>query len=126
MNYIFILPCMFFLHIVDDYYLQGILASLKQKSNWEKMDGYSEFYKHDYIAALLAHSFSWSFMVHCPIVFYFNGNFSIMNYFLSLIAQAVIHAFIDNEKANKKNINLVFDQVLHSLQICLTWLAFLQ
>ena len=33
---IFMLLFMVFLHIVDDYYLQGILASMKQKQWWLK------------------------------------------------------------------------------------------
>ena len=32
---LFILLCMIFCHIIDDYYLQGILASMKQKSWWK-------------------------------------------------------------------------------------------
>ena len=33
---ILVLFLMLFLHVVDDYYLQGILASMKQKSWWQK------------------------------------------------------------------------------------------
>lgn len=33
---LFVLFSMFFLHIVDDYYLQGILAKMKQKSGGKK------------------------------------------------------------------------------------------
>lgn len=36
MNNCFLLLLMIFLHIVDDYYLQGILASMKQKEWWNK------------------------------------------------------------------------------------------
>lgn len=36
MNNCFLLLLMIFLHIVDDYYLQGILASMKQKEWWHK------------------------------------------------------------------------------------------
>ena len=36
MSKIFILLFMIMMHIVDDYYLQGILASMKQKSWWMK------------------------------------------------------------------------------------------
>ena len=35
-HYLLILIGMFFLHIVDDYYLQGCLAQMKQQSWWEK------------------------------------------------------------------------------------------
>ena len=43
---------MLFLHIVDDYYLQGFLASAKQKSWWEKNEP-NKMYSKDYIIALL-------------------------------------------------------------------------
>lgn len=62
---IFILFTMIFCHIVDDYYLQGWLASAKQKSWWEK-NAPEKLYKYDYLAALFMHSFSWSFMIMLP------------------------------------------------------------
>lgn len=39
---------MIFLHIVDDYYLQGILAQMKQKKFW-KEQAPDVKYKYDYI-----------------------------------------------------------------------------
>lgn len=32
-----------------------------------------------------------------------------------------IHMYVDNEKANKETINLVEDQIIHLIQIFLTW-----
>ena len=58
---------MLFCHIVDDYYLQGWLASAKQKKWWEQ-NASNPLYKNDYIMALVEHAFSWTFMVHVPIV----------------------------------------------------------
>lgn len=66
---LFILLCMLFLHIVDDYYLQGWLASAKQKSWWEK-NSPDKLYKHDYLIALFMHSFSWTFMIMLPLTMY--------------------------------------------------------
>ena len=57
-----ILILMLFAHIVDDYYLQGWLASAKQKKWWEK-NAPDKLYKFDYIMALFMHSFSWTFMI---------------------------------------------------------------
>lgn len=62
MKYFIILISMIFCHIVDDYYLQGWLASAKQKSWWEK-NAPDDLYKHDYMMALFMHSFSWTFMM---------------------------------------------------------------
>lgn len=110
--------CMIFCHIVDDYYLQGILASMKQRSWWEKQAP-DEMYKHDYLVALLMHAMSWSFMVMLPLLIYFKFEPSAL--FLVLwVANTVIHAVIDNLKANKRKINLIQDQTLHVVQIIVT------
>ena len=61
MNSIFILLLMIFLHIVDDYYLQGWLASAKQKKYWQD-NAPEKLYKYDYDWALIMHSFSWTYM----------------------------------------------------------------
>lgn len=49
---------MLFCHIVDDYYLQGILASMKQKAWWKKQESYSEKYENSWVVALFMHAFS--------------------------------------------------------------------
>ena len=70
---IIILLIMLFLHIVDDYYLQGILTKLKQKSWWEE-NAPNKLYKHDYIIALIEHAFSWTFMIMLPFtIMYVTG-----------------------------------------------------
>ena len=66
MNNCFLLLLMIFLHIVDDYYLQGILASMKQKEWWHKAAP-EKMYRYDYIVALIMHGFSWAFMIMLPI-----------------------------------------------------------
>ena len=114
----FILLCMLFAHVVDDYYLQGILAQMKQKAWWKD---YARFYRYDYIAALVAHAFSWSFMIMLPIMWHYG--WALQPRFLgAYLVNMIIHAFIDNLKANKYSINLVQDQCIHVLQIILTWI----
>lgn len=122
-NKIFILLTMMFLHIIDDYKLQGILASMKQKKWWEEQKEYKELYKYDYLPALILHSFSWTFMIMLPIVF--SLNFNIGWWSIAYIANMIIHAFIDDLKANKFKINLVVDQTIHIVQIIITWLIFI-
>lgn len=117
---LFILLCMIFLHIIDDYYLQGILGNLKQKSWWES-NYPDKLYKHDYLMALFMHSFSWSFMIMLPItigVILFGGTW----YPLLYIFNIVIHFYIDDLKANKRKINLIQDQCIHLIQIIITWI----
>ena len=114
---------MIFAHIVDDYYLQGILASMKQKSWWEKQ--YTslrdeEFYGKDYIVALIMHGLSWSIMISLPIFFFTNWNPYNIVYFM-IIFNTILHAVTDNQKANAKSINLWQDQLIHLSQILITW-----
>lgn len=114
---------MVFCHIVDDYYLQGWLASAKQKSWWEK-NSPDELYKHDYIAALFMHSFSWTFMIMLVPTIYiilFGGKY----YPLVFVVNLIIHMITDNLKANAKVINLCQDQLIHMIQIIGTFIVFI-
>ena len=109
---------MIFLHIVDDYYLQGILASMKQKAWWQKQESYCDKYKHDYIVALIIHAFSWAFMITLPFILSKTGDLWVT---ISVLLNACIHFIVDDLKANKKKINLIQDQAVHFAQIMLTW-----
>lgn len=122
MNQVFIFLWMIFFHIVDDYYLQGWLASAKQKSWWEK-NAPEDLYKHDYIWALIMHSFSWAFMIMLPIAYMLG--FAITKIFVIVfVFNVAFHAVIDDQKANRKTINLWHDQLFHMMQIVLTFVLF--
>ena len=117
-NNIFIVLLMIFFHIVDDYYLQGWLASAKQKKYWQ--ENAPEFlYKYDYIWALIMHSFSWSFMIMLPIAYIQHFNISLL-FLIMFSVNLVIHALVDDLKANKRKINLWADQLIHIWQIVFT------
>lgn len=105
---------MIFLHIVDDYYLQGILAKMKQREWWEK-NYPDQKYDFDYLVGLFMHAFSWTFMIMLPAML--NGYFPLWLFGLNVI----IHATVDDLKANKKSINLLIDQIIHIIQILFTW-----
>lgn len=113
----FILCWMIFMHIVDDYYLQGVLAKMKQKS-WWKANASGKLYKHDYIAALICHGFSWSFMIMLPLAISSYNNI----YIIFVIVNMIIHCIVDDLKANKLKINLIIDQLIHLIQIIVSWL----
>jgi len=119
-----ILFIMIFCHLIDDYKLQGILASMKQRQWWkENADKY--LYRNDYKMALIEHAFSWSFMITLPflvISFIQNNSFLMILLVISYFINTAIHAFIDNLKANKYVINLVEDQFAHLVQIICTWI----
>lgn len=121
MNNIFLLLLMIFCHIVDDYYLQGWLASAKQKKWWEE-NAPQRMYEYDYLWALLMHSFSWAFMIMLPI--FFVSNFQVTGIMLSFFLwNMFIHAMTDHAKANLYIINLWQDQGIHMIQLLITWLV---
>ena len=125
MNDIILLLSMIFLHIVDDYYLQGILAQMKQKQWWID-NAPKELYKHDYIMALIEHAFSWTFMIHIPLFWVYHSSMNIYLFAILFVSNWIIHAVVDNAKANKLIINLCQDQIIHIIQIIVLWVAYVK
>ena len=127
---VIILFSMIFLHIVDDFYLQGILAKFKQRSFWE--ENYpDELYKYDWIVSLILHSFSWAFMIHIPVMtFYLILHLASSDKFMVALAVSVllnvtIHAICDHCKANRKTISLIEDQATHIVQVLAVFFYFI-
>lgn len=118
MSKAFIVLWMIFFHIVDDYYLQGWLASAKQKK-WWKDNAPQTLYKYDYIWALLMHSFSWAFMIMLPIAVTMSFNISWL-FLVCFLLNVCVHALVDDLKANRKKINLWHDQIIHMVQTSVT------
>ena len=119
-NNIFIL--MVLCHAIDDFVFQPvILSKLKQRQWWvdtcEEKGIDFKIYENDYLAALIAHSASWSAMIMLPLIFLYPNNSWIIAWW---IANAALHALIDNLKANYYALSLVVDQTLHLIQIMLT------
>ena len=115
---------MIFAHIIDDYYLQGILAQMKQKKWWINQEGFKPLYKNDYKMALLMHSMSWSIMILLPPMFLIG-----INQYLALgafILNAMVHCYVDDLKANRGRINLIVDQTIHLMQVFITWILLIQ
>lgn len=117
MIYVFLI--MILLHIIDDFVLQPIcLSKLKQKSFWETYVKDNEKYKFDYKVALVIHALSWAIMIHLPLMFIVNNEILVL---ISVIINTIMHAWIDDEKANKLNITLFEDQIMHLIQVGCTW-----
>lgn len=122
---IYLFITMIFLHLIADYNMQGILAQMKQKQWWiedcAKKNLSFNKYQHDYIVALLEHSFEWSFIVMLPCLI---GNVSsTANIIIAILANTIGHFIIDDLKANKLKINLLQDQLFHLLQIIVTFVV---
>ncbi len=123
MNSDFIILWMVLFHIIDDYYLQGWLSSAKQKKYWEE-NAPQPMYKYDYIWALFMHSFSWAFMIMLPIAYTMSFDIN-LTFLLVFGINFVMHAIVDDMKANRKVINLWIDQSIHMIQIVVTAAIFL-
>lgn len=105
-------------HLVADYTLQGWLADGKQKKWWQKCFGgeVPPKYSYDYVTALVCHALYWSLMVCAPLWW--------SPLLIPAIAlNTVFHAWVDDLKANKLEINLTQDQLLHVLQIVVTFIV---
>ena len=122
-----ILLLMIFCHLIDDFVLQDKFTYLKQKAWWKKActdDGLNyEKYKNDYKMALFEHSLEWSIAIMLPVIFFCNINGWIL--LAAVAVNTIIHIIVDNAKANQLRLNLVQDQLIHFLQIIITFLFIL-
>lgn len=112
---------MIFMHILDDFFLQSaFLANGKQKSWW--LDNTNDpRYEDDYIPCLIMHGMSWAFCIMLPIALYYKLNVSVI--FVAIWAvNAVVHSVVDDVKANVKTINLIQDQMIHMVQLIVTYI----
>lgn len=112
-------------HIIDDFVLQPVcLSNLKQKSWWENnvlniSNKYRTMYKNDYMMALFIHSLSWSIMIIVPILLLIE--FNPITLLILVAGNTLIHYCVDDMKANKHKISLITDQIIHFLQISITF-----
>jgi hypothetical protein len=78
--------------------------------------------------ALMEHAFSWTVMIHIPIIVYVymkSIQINIVVFIILFIINWIIHAMTDNAKANLFEINLIQDQCIHIMQIMITWFIFI-
>ena len=125
--FLILLTAMLFCHIIDDYLLQGWLATGKQR-DWWKSNAPEKLYKYDYIMALAEHAFSWTCSIHIPVLVYayvFQDFKSLYVYIIVFLVNWVIHAITDHYKANLHKINLIQDQSIHIVQIIISWLIYI-
>ena len=122
-NALFVLASMFFMHVVADFNLQGIMASMKQKTWWQKQEEYDEEDNgKDYKFPLFWHSLQWSFCIMLPLFIADNLKINVVG-LIFFCLNICCHYIIDNAKANIHCINLVSDQFIHILQIVGTFIC---
>jgi len=120
-----ILFAMLWCHAIDDYAIQGCLANLKQKKWWQE-HAPQPLYKNDYIIALIMHSLSWSFSISIPILIaavLWENSVLLPVLPLFYILNTIVHAIVDDAKANRFEINLIQDQLIHIVQIVIVWIV---
>ena len=135
---------MIFMHFIGDVYLQGNnLSSFKRREYWEKVErktGKKHSFSH--LCFLLLHSFLWSFCMLFPILLkivfiqcLITANIVpepvsfqnlILFYISSIIGNTIIHGLIDNAKSNLKQIGDIEDQILHIVQVTVTFILYLK
>lgn len=134
MNAVLALILLFGLHVFADFHLQGILASMKQRAWWreqqakENMSDQSfSIYDNDYKVALWVHAFEWAFVTYLPMfvvcIIHRDRLYMTWVYVILLTMNILWHKMVDDCKANKGLLNLVFDQVMHVVQILITWIV---
>lgn len=117
-------------HIVEDFHLQGIMASMKQKSWWSEqfakvsaeqpdreMPDIMRKYGKDYIVVLILHGIEWSICVSLPALVLGDISTSWHMAVVTVVAMGLIHAMVDDMKANARFINLWQDQLIHMAQL---------
>jgi hypothetical protein len=77
-------------------------------------------YENDYICALMTHAFSWAFMTMLPLAITLSFKITPL-FFLLFCLNWTIHGIVDDQKANKLSINLIQDQIIHVIQIIVTF-----
>ena len=111
------------LHFYSDFNLQigAKLDSMKQKIWWRrqfkklKMDDVdAKHYGYDFKCALLIHAFVWSILTFAPLIYFTK---SVAGILAMVAANTLIHAKIDDVKANEYLLNLIEDQAMHIVQI---------
>lgn len=123
MSIYFIIPAMLFMHVFDDYFLQSAFLNKGKQKSWWKENNLTGIYRFDYIVCLIMHAMSWSFCIMLPIAIAYHFNVSIA-FLIVFIINTIVHAIVDDKKANKYTINLIEDQCIHMAQIAFTILIF--
>lgn len=111
------------LHFYSDFNLQigAKLDGMKQKIWWRrqfkklKIDAVdAKRYRYDFKCALLIHAFVWSILTFAPLIYFTK---SVVGILAIVVVNALMHAKIDDVKANEYLLNLIEDQVMHIVQI---------
>lgn len=126
MSEIDILVMMFFIHFVFDYYIQSRSNVNIKSINWwlKRHPRNITKAKMCCYCGLMMHSFTWSYAVLLPFLYYTwsnNLNNAVLYYFM--FTNALVHCVIDDMKTNSRCINSITDQFLHSIQIVTLWLV---
>lgn len=117
-------------HLFADYTLQGWFCNGKQEIWWREQcadECNLEFerrwkkYRHDYKCALFEHGLYWSLVTFLPLFFWMD--LPDLTLVAVVVVNTIIHAIVDDLKANKLKINLIQDQLLHFGQIIITWVV---
>ena len=115
------------LHIVDMFGLNLLSLKMASGKSWYTPGLTLKRSKPDSIIPLLTQGFSWSILVHVPIIALLiieNINPPTVLIFITVILQGLVHAYISNENASFRKLNFVENQILHLVQIISIFIIF--
>lgn len=118
----FVICAMLFMHVLGDFVLQrqGWMHEMKRVQWWREITD-DKRYNYDFVPILFLHGFSWSFLVHLPLllVMPINGYIS-----ASILIMGIVHGAVDHLKANRFMLNLIQDQIIHMIQIAIIAISY--
>ena len=119
-----ILLSMMFCNVISNFYIQGSLAQIKQKSWWQDICSVEPRFRNDYKAALIIQSFLWCFFIHIPLILHIrhcDWTYDEKAFLIVFVVNWVIHTIIDDLKCNGHKFSLVTSQILYLIQVIATW-----
>lgn len=124
-----VLILMIEMHILADYKTPDCLQNFKQQKWWKDNFPNKDWWKTEFIVGLGLHAFQWALFIMIPPVSYTlytdpakPGINSLPSIF---ILNILIHAYVDHLKANKGKLSLIEDQLMHFIQIIVTWILYM-
>lgn len=123
-----ILVSMLAMHVIGDWVLQTpLMCDLKQKAWWQQNYGFQKNAR-DYKMVILMHSMLWSACVMMPVLVYQLwigcSDLKAIVLLLVFVINMLVHAWIDDLKANKDKLSLVDDHAVHLLQVAIIFFFF--
>lgn len=109
------------MEVFADACLQYKLSHYKRKENCTSFKGWK---KNVWVPTLFLHALIVSMFMLTPALLLTNVKTPVL--VVLLIGNTIIHALIDNEKANHHALTNIEDRFLHEVQVILSWIILIE